>query len=77
MSFYELDRPAAPGFAERLAGLFTPLRNTSKNAFRSFTYGRMMRVMTEMDDATLARIGITRAQIPAHVAKCLEGDHSI
>lgn len=84
MSFYELDRPAtrtAPGITDRIgafaATVFAPVRTAGRNALRSLAYARMMRVMYDMDDSTLARIGITRAQIPAHVDKCMAGDTSI
>jgi len=79
MSFYELDRPAAPsttGLSARVGAFFAPARKAGRNALRSMAHARMTRVMHDMDDATLARIGITRAQIPAHVEACLSGDRS-
>jgi len=78
MSFYELDRPAAAttGLSARIGAFFTPVRVAARSMMRTMAYGRMMRTMYDMDDATLARIGITRAQIPAHVDLCLSGDRS-
>ena len=83
MSFYELDRPAAPapGIVDRLGAVvargFAPVRNAGRSAMHSLAYARMMQVMHAMDDETLARIGITRAQIPAHVDRCLTRTPSI
>lgn len=77
MSFYELDRPATSGQMTRIGGIFAPLRAMVASMARSFAYARMIRAMYEMDDATLARIGVTRAQIPAYVDQCLAGDSTI
>ena len=79
MSFYELDRPAAPapGFFERVGMVFNSIRNAGNSTMYSMAYARMIRVMYDMDDETLARIGITRAQIPAHVDRCLTRTPSI
>jgi len=73
MSFYELDRPAvpAPGILDRIGKVFTAISNAGNGAMYSMAYARMIRVMYDMDDETLARIGITRAQIPARVERCL------
>ncbi len=73
MSFYELDRPAA-SLADRIGGFFAPVRAYGAGLMQSLAYARMMRVMYEMDDRTLTRIGITRADIPAYVDKCLSRD---
>ncbi len=77
MSFYELDRPAAPGLLDRVIGYLAAIRRVGKGAMRSLAYARMMRVMAEMDDESLAQIGLTRAQIPAYVERCLAQDTSI
>lgn len=34
-------------------------------------YARMLRVLTEMSDGELARLGIARADIPAHAERLL------
>ncbi len=73
MSFYELDRPGSTnGLLDRLAAPFTAIRRRINSFFESMTYARMMSVMYQMDDETLAQIGITRADIPTYVAKCLK-----
>lgn len=80
MSFYELDRPApsaTTGLRGRVSAFVAPVRDAGRGMMRSIAYARMMRVLHDMDDATLARIGITRAQIPAHVDRCLAGDPSL
>jgi len=73
MSFYELDRPT-PGIADRIGGFFAPVRAYGAGLLQSIAYARMMRVMYEMDERTLTRIGITRADIPAYVDRCLSRD---
>ena len=70
MSFYELDRPA-PSLSERLGALLARIGGFGSGLMTSFAYARMVRILSEMDDASLARIGIDRAGIPAHVDRCL------
>ena len=77
MSFYELDRPA-PSTIDRIGAspmgaALARLRAAGSSWMTSIAYARMMRAMYEMDDATLARIGVARADIPAYVEKCLRG----
>ncbi len=72
MSFYELERPrATTGLFDRIKAPFAALKRGAHSVLESIAYARMMSVMYRMDDATLAKIGITRADIPAYVAKCL------
>ncbi len=73
MSFYELDRPGV-ALADRIGAFFAPVRAYGAGFVRSIAYARMMRVMYEMDDRTLTRIGIKRADIPAYVDQCLTRD---
>lgn len=73
MSFYELERPA-PALADRIGAFFAPVRAYGAGLVQSIAYARMMRVMYEMDERTLTRIGITRADIPAYVDQCLSRD---
>jgi|GEM_PF-2213433 len=79
MSFYELDRPAAPttGLTDRIGGFFTTIRTGVSGTMRSLAMARMMRVLFEMDDETLARIGVTRSQIPAYADQCLSRDRAV
>ena len=70
MSFYELDRPV-PVPAKRAGTYLARIRAFWSGMIDSIAYARMMRVMHEMDDATLAKIGVARADIPAYVNRCL------
>ena len=73
MSFYELDRPrTATSLTSRLAAPFNAIARHVHSMLDSMAYARMMSVMYRMDDATLTKIGITRADIPTYVAKCLK-----
>ncbi len=76
MSFYELDRPAAPGLLDRAGGFLASLRAGGRSLLRSLAYARMIRALHEMDDDALARIGIARHEIPAHAERCLAADRS-
>jgi uncharacterized protein YjiS (DUF1127 family) len=74
MSFYELDRPATSGLVDRIKTRLTALSGYGRGFLDSMAYARMMSVMYRMDDSTLERIGITRADIPAYVDRCLNRD---
>lgn len=53
---------------------FNPLRAVSeflKSAVRAMQMGRMMSALSQMSDAQLDQIGITRSDIPAYAEKLL------
>jgi uncharacterized protein YjiS (DUF1127 family) len=72
MSFYELERPGTTtSLSDRVFAPFAAMKRGADSLLQSLAYARMMSVMHRMDDATLAKIGITRDGIAAYVEKCL------
>ncbi len=71
MSFYEMDQPKQSLFAgiqtriDRFAGWVTGFGD-------SYKYARMVSALSSLDDDLLAKMGITRSQIPQHAIKVLK-----
>ncbi len=70
MTYYELDRPrAATG-----SGIFSRIGNALEKTIRAIQYSRMMQALSELSDAQLSAIGLTRADIPRRAHECIYGE---
>ena len=67
MTSYELDRPRITTGG----GMFSKIGTALGKTMRAMQYSRMMQALSEMSDAQLTIIGLTRADIPRHAYKCV------
>ena len=70
MTLFEIDAPREPLVRNVLSGIKTKFGN----ALRVVQYGRMMQAMSELSDAQLEAIGLSRADIPDRAHECIYGE---
>lgn len=68
------DQRAASSPLTALFGALAAIRGRAAAVVRALQVARMMSVLAGMSDGQLAAIGITRADIPRHVAKLMAED---
>jgi uncharacterized protein YjiS (DUF1127 family) len=66
MTAIDMSTPVRPARGGRIAEIFRAM-------WRGVQYARMLRVLTEMSDSQLARIGVTRGDIPDYAWKLVAG----
>lgn len=69
MSFYEMTTADARAATAATPG--KPAMGWLKRGLRAMQYGRMCSALSDLPDARLEQIGITRADIPRHARKCV------
>jgi uncharacterized protein YjiS (DUF1127 family) len=67
-------RTAPVALVVGLGAAFVRLGRWAGGLLRTIQTARMMQALSEMNDHELARIGITRADIPAYAASLIDGE---